>query len=394
MPPKKPEPTFEIPESDANHVTQPTQNLDPNSIPRFHNPNSQQPTHQAEPTPFVPVEPQSTILKPSTPQTIAHAKVNLSPTSTQSMPMPDDKKAVARKKLEKLRKHSHWKTIRFAIVSFVVFLLIFNFQLVYSQIVYNLTPKPPSQATNIPSTPVNPVNVTKPQQPAEVVGPENLLIIPKINLNAPLVFIDSVEEQDVLQALHDGVVHYAGTAKPGENGNAVFFGHSSNDWWEKGNYKFVFVLLEKLAPGDTYEIHYQSRKYVYQVESTKTVLPTDLSVLDQTTTPYSTLITCTPPGTTWKRFIVKAKQIAPEPSTPAVETVQTANTPTGTPAQTAVLPSASPAIFSQIQTAILNFFSSVFGRTQSEQPSPTSPQGQPVNRLPEVSTQTKMPSTF
>lgn len=394
MPPKKPEPTFDIPESDVNHTTQPTQNLDPNTIPRFHNPNSQGPSHHAEPVPLTTAQPQSTILQPSKPQAIAHTKVNLSPKSSQSAAPSEDKKAVARKKLDKLRKHSHWKTIRFTIISFVVFLLIFNFQLVYSQIVYNLTPKTPSQATVIPTTPVTPVNTAKLQQPAEVVGPENLLIIPKIGVNAPLVFIDSVAEQDVLQALHGGVVHYAGTANPGENGNAVFFGHSSNDWWEKGSYKFVFVLLEKLAPGDLYEIHYQSRKYVYQVESTKTVLPTDLSVLDQTATPYSTLITCTPPGTSWKRFIVKAKQIAPEPVKPTVETVQTATTPANTPAQVAVLPSAPPNIFSQIQIAILNFFSSIFGRAQTEQPSPTSPQGQPVNRLPEVSAETKMPTTF
>ena len=66
---------------------------------------------------------------------------------------------------------------------------------------------------------------------------------------------------------------YSGTANPGENGNAVFFGHSSNDIWEKGNYKFVFVLLEKLAVGDQYEIHYQSRKYIYTVEQTRVVEP-------------------------------------------------------------------------------------------------------------------------
>ncbi len=272
-------------------------------------------------------------------------------------------------------------------------MLIFNFQLIYSQVVYNLTPKSTSQTpvTPIPTTPITPTTTPTAQQQAEVVGPENVIIIPKISVNAPLIFIDTLAEKEVLQALQGGVVHYAGTANPGENGNSVFFGHSSNDWWEKGNYKFVFVLLEKLVPGDLYEIHYQSRKYVYQVESTKVVLPTDLSVLDQTTTPYSTLITCTPPGTSWKRFIVKAKQIAPVPQ---AQPVQTASSTTSTSSQPTVLPSAPPTIFSQIQINILNFFNSLFGRAKTEQSAPTTPQSQPSNHLPEVTTSTKMPTTF
>lgn len=395
MPPKKVEPTFDIPESDTGHTAQPTQNLDPNTIPRFHNPNSQAPSHQAESV-NLPHPTHSTPLQPSRPQTIAHAKVNLSPNSphTQTSPIDkDSKKAEAKKKLDKLRKHSHWKTIRFTLISFAVFLLIFNFQLIYSQVVYNLTPKSTSQTpvTPIPTTPITPTTTPTAQQQAEVVGPENVIIIPKISVNAPLIFIDTLAEKEVLQALQGGVVHYAGTANPGENGNSVFFGHSSNDWWEKGNYKFVFVLLEKLVPGDLYEIHYQSRKYVYQVESTKVVLPTDLSVLDQTTTPYSTLITCTPPGTSWKRFIVKAKQIAPVPQ---AQPVQTASSTTSTSSQPTVLPSAPPTIFSQIQINILNFFNSLFGRAKTEQSAPTTPQSQPSNHLPEVTTSTKMPTTF
>lgn len=145
------------------------------------------------------------------------------------------------------------------------------------------------------------------------VGPEPILTIPKINVSAPIMFAKSNVEAAIQKDLESGVVHYANTALPGEPGNSVIFGHSSNDWWEPGNYKFVFVLLDKLAVGDTFTVNYNSKQYVYEVTETKIVEPTDLSVLNQGSTPELTLITCTPPGTSWKRLIVKSKQISPAP---------------------------------------------------------------------------------
>ena len=131
----------------------------------------------------------------------------------------------------------------------------------------------------VPTQAVTQNPITEQAESAELVGPNNEIIIPKIGVTAPLVFVNTTNEAEVLLALRSGVVHYYGTALPGENGNTAFFGHSSNDWWEPGNYKFVFVLLEKLTVGDTYEIHYNSRKYVYRVTQTKVVEPNDLSVL-------------------------------------------------------------------------------------------------------------------
>lgn len=145
------------------------------------------------------------------------------------------------------------------------------------------------------------------------VGPEPILTIPKINVSAPIVFAKSNAEAAIQKDLESGVVHYDNTALPGEPGNAVIFGHSSNDWWEPGNYKFVFVLLDKLVVGDTFTVNYNSKQYVYEVTETKVVEPTDLSVLSQGSTPEMTLITCTPPGTSWKRLIIKSKQISPAP---------------------------------------------------------------------------------
>lgn len=267
---------------------------------------------------------------------------------------PDpSKQEKARRKLNKLKKRSKWANVRFALISFVVFALVFNYQVILAQAQFYWAGRNVARQDTAQTKPPTETTVVDKVVEPETVGAENLIIIPKINVRAPIVFADSVVESAVLRALEDGVVHYNGTANPGEVGNSVFFGHSSNDAWVPGNYKFVFVLLEKLVPGDTYEIHYNSKKYVYQVTSTKTVQPTDLSVLQQTNDKTSTLITCTPPGTSWRRFIVSASQIQP-PQQPVQEIVEK---PVEQPAAKAnVLPSNSPSLLDRVG----QFFNSIW----------------------------------
>lgn len=155
---------------------------------------------------------------------------------------------------------------------------------------------------------------------APQVGPEPVINIPKINVTAPIVFATSNVEEKIQKDLESGVAHYANTANPGEPGNAVIFGHSSNDWWQPGNYKFVFVLLDRLVVGDTFTVNYNSKQYVYEVTGTKVVEPTDLSVLNSDGSHQMTLITCSPPGTSWRRLVVTSKQISPAPAAAATPT--------------------------------------------------------------------------
>jgi len=114
-------------------------------------------------------------------------------------------------------------------------------------------------------------------------------------------------------ALEDGVVHYADTAMPGEDGNLVIVGHSSNNIFNKGKYKFAFVLLSRLDNGDTFYIQKDGKRYTYQVYKKTIVSPDNVSVLgpaDKTAT--ATLITCDPPGTSTNRLVVVGEQISPE----------------------------------------------------------------------------------
>jgi sortase A len=157
------------------------------------------------------------------------------------------------------------------------------------------------------------------------VGPDPKIIIPKINLEVPVVYgLSTVEEDEVQNALEDGVVHYASTPEPGEIGNTVIVGHSSNNILNSGKYKFAFVLLRKLEIDDTFFLHKDGIRYTYKVYDKKVVPPTDVSVLgpaDRANT--ATLITCDPPGTSVNRLIIVAEQISPDPAGNTAATIET-----------------------------------------------------------------------
>jgi sortase A len=141
------------------------------------------------------------------------------------------------------------------------------------------------------------------------------VIIPKINVEIPVVYdVNTIDETAVEKGLERGVVHYADTAVPGQDGNVVIVGHSSNNIFNQGKYKFAFVLLSKLDNGDTFYLQKDGQRYTYQVYTKKIVKPNDVSVLGLADKPATaTLITCDPPGTSTNRLVVTAQQISPDP---------------------------------------------------------------------------------
>lgn len=144
------------------------------------------------------------------------------------------------------------------------------------------------------------------------------VIIPKINVEIPTDFSQtSTNESAIESGLEHGVVHYPTTALPGQNGNAAFFGHSSNNIFNKGKYKFAFVLLHTLVPGDTFYLTYSGKLYAYKVISRTVVEPSQVGVLGPVPgkTATATLITCDPPGTSLRRLVVVGEQVSPDPST-------------------------------------------------------------------------------
>lgn len=173
------------------------------------------------------------------------------------------------------------------------------------------------------------------------------VIIPKINVEIPVDYTQTTtDEAQIENALESGIVHYPTTSRPGENGNAAFFGHSSNNIFNKGKYKFAFVLLHTLVPGDTFYLTYNGKVYVYKVISKDVVDPSNVGVLGpvpgQTAT--ATLITCDPPGTSLKRLIIVGQQISPDPSG---NTASTATAPTVATEATS-LPGNGPTVLNRL----------------------------------------------
>jgi LPXTG-site transpeptidase (sortase) family protein len=144
------------------------------------------------------------------------------------------------------------------------------------------------------------------------------VIIPKINVEIPVDYtVPSMAEDVIQQALNSGTVHYPATVRPGEQGNAAIFGHSSNNIFNPGKYKFAFVLLSRLEPGDTFYLTYNGTPYAYRVFQKQVVKPTDTWVLNpvEGKTATAALITCDPPGSTLNRLVVWGEQISPDPNT-------------------------------------------------------------------------------
>ncbi len=171
------------------------------------------------------------------------------------------------------------------------------------------------------------------------------ILIPKINVQIPVVYnLASVDEGAIQKALEEGVIQYPTTSIPGQQGNAAFFGHSSNNIFNKGKYKFAFVLLHKLVPGDIFYVTYEKKIYTYRVFDKKIVAPDEVSVLndlpDKTAT--AILITCDPPGTSTNRLVVWGEQISPDPSGAIAPTTSTA------PETPAELPSEGPSFWSRL----------------------------------------------
>jgi sortase A len=206
----------------------------------------------------------------------------------------------------KLPKNQHFKALLFGLSmgSLVILVLLFSF---FNErfIAPFITP---SKSVSNTSIIIDPNSTTA--------GPNPQIIIPKINVEIPVVYDQpSTEEKAIQQSLQNGVVHYATTPSPGQQGNVVIVGHSSNNIFNQGKYKFAFVLLNRLENGDTFSLTKDGKRYVYRIYDKKIVTPTDVSVLGATDKPgTATLITCDPPGTSLRRLIVIGEQITPDPS--------------------------------------------------------------------------------
>ena len=111
--------------------------------------------------------------------------------------------------------------------------------------------------------------------------------------DAPVVMGDGEEQ------LKKGVGQYLLSPNPGQPGNIVLSAH--NDIFGQ-----IFRDLDRLQPGDEVILYTSSQAYVYTVQQTQVVEPTQVEIMAETSEPIVTLISCYPYMVDTQRIAVTA----------------------------------------------------------------------------------------
>lgn len=234
----------------------------------------------------------------------------------------------------KIRKSRHFIPILSGLIVVLIFLFLQFNQLIIANVMAYVSPGN-----------IDPQNVIIDPNADLTVPPGNKLIIPKINVDVPILFDVGNDTESQLAAMTKGVAQFAipgASSHPGEVGNTVIAGHSSNDLFDSGDYKFIFAQLDKLSPGDTVYINYNTKRYTYTVTKKTVVNPNDVQALVYPTTkPILTLVTCVPLGTALNRLLVTAEQVSPNPG-------DSAKAPAENRPQTTSMPGTSPSFLERL----------------------------------------------
>ena len=208
----------------------------------------------------------------------------------------------------KIRRSRHFLPIAAA----VIVLMVFGF-LQYNRVIFGTV------AAYVSPGNIDPQNIiADPSTNTTVTDPATKLIIPKINVEAPINMDTNTDHNAQMKAMESGVARFAipgANALPGQAGNFVVSGHSSNDAFAPGNYKFIFAQNEKLKEGDVIYVNYNKTRYTYTITKMQVVMPNEVnSVQIGHDKPMITLISCVPLGTADKRLLVFAEQVSPNPN--------------------------------------------------------------------------------
>ena len=131
-----------------------------------------------------------------------------------------------------------------------------------------------------------PIPTTSPQQAVRI-------RIPAIDVNA------SVVQGDGWEQLKKGVGQHIGSANPGQDGNLILSAH--NDIFGE-----IFRHLDELQPGDEVLVSTQQRTYTYTITRIQIVEPIRVDLMDATSYPALTLISCYPYLIDNQRIVVQA----------------------------------------------------------------------------------------
>jgi len=159
-------------------------------------------------------------------------------------------------------------------------------------------------------------NVPLPALPLEA-QTQNILQLPKFNIEAPIWATSSSNLQDIYKLLRQGVVLFPGSTIPGGE-YAIILGHSSSYPWTPGRYKSVFSLLNEFSKGDLIYVFWDQKPMVFQVVEKQIFLPwpkgeysTETIFPPEPNKKILILQSCWPVGVNFKRVAIKTELIAP-----------------------------------------------------------------------------------
>jgi sortase (surface protein transpeptidase) len=115
-------------------------------------------------------------------------------------------------------KQRFWRASLSALLVFMLAMLVLNGQLLDAQWRYRTHSLGNSLRTQTASAAV---------QPSDQISTSPQILIPKLNVAAPIILNSKADNASMSLALRRGTVHYPGTALPGQDGKVVIFGHSS-----------------------------------------------------------------------------------------------------------------------------------------------------------------------
>lgn len=147
------------------------------------------------------------------------------------------------------------------------------------------------------------------------------IVIPKIGAASNIIAnVDASDSNQYQEALSRGVAHAQGTYFPGQERNIFLFSHSTDTSpWNIARYNAVFYLIRRLEEGDRIYIYFADQKYEYEVETKVVTDPTETWwITDAGDKERLILMTCDPPGTTWRRLLVTAKPVKADQVLPAI----------------------------------------------------------------------------
>lgn len=138
----------------------------------------------------------------------------------------------------------------------------------------------------------------------ESVAAGDWIRIPGINVNVPLAQSPTINDADVIKTLDFGAALYPNGIAPGRLGNTFISAHSTGEPW-KGKYRFAFLQINDIEPGNVIHLDYHGARYTYTVVKKDVVTPTaDFRVVSDRPVPTVTLMACWPLWSTSKRMLI------------------------------------------------------------------------------------------